>query len=94
MEIGRTGRVQVEDMVFLVRKDARKYARVKDLLTMNEELKKARKAFDEVKYAGVWLIFLCCSNSDPSIWHCKLPIKYCVNFLAINLVYFCKKNII
>ncbi|XP_022194956.1 transcription initiation factor TFIID subunit 13 [Nilaparvata lugens] len=52
MEIGRTGRVQVEDIVFLVRKDPRKYARVKDLLTMNEELKKARKAFDEVKYAG------------------------------------------
>lgn len=51
MEIGRTGRVQVEDIVFLVRKDSRKYARVKDLLTMNEELKKARKAFDEVKYA-------------------------------------------
>ncbi|CAH0385373.1 unnamed protein product [Bemisia tabaci] len=50
MEIGRTGRVQVEDIVFLVRKDRRKYARVKDLLTMNEELKKARKAFDEVKY--------------------------------------------
>lgn len=37
---------------FSVRKDPRKYARVKDLLTMNEELKKARKAFDEVKYAG------------------------------------------
>uniref|UniRef100_L7M3J5 Transcription initiation factor TFIID subunit 13 n=1 Tax=Rhipicephalus pulchellus TaxID=72859 RepID=L7M3J5_RHIPC len=53
MEIGRTGRVQVEDIVFLVRKDPRKYARVKDLLTMNEELKKARKAFDEVKYASV-----------------------------------------
>ena len=53
MEIGRTGRVQVEDIVFLVRKDRRKYARVKDLLTMNEELKKARKAFDEVKYAGI-----------------------------------------
>ncbi|XP_018318478.1 transcription initiation factor TFIID subunit 13 [Agrilus planipennis] len=52
MEIGRTGRVQVEDIVFLVRKDPRKFARVKDLLTMNEELKKARKAFDEVKYAG------------------------------------------
>lgn len=52
MEIGRTGRVQVEDIVFLVRKDQRKYARVKDLLTMNEELKKARKAFDEVKYVG------------------------------------------
>ncbi|XP_017056727.1 transcription initiation factor TFIID subunit 13 [Drosophila ficusphila] len=52
MEIGRTGRVQVEDIIFLVRKDARKYARVKDLLTMNEELKKARKAFDEIKYVG------------------------------------------
>ncbi|XP_041970444.1 transcription initiation factor TFIID subunit 13 [Aricia agestis] len=51
MEVGRPGRVQVEDIIFLVRKDARKYARVKDLLTMNEELKKARKAFDEVKYA-------------------------------------------
>jgi transcription initiation factor TFIID subunit 13 len=53
MEVGRTGRVQVEDIVFLVRKDPRRFARVKDLLTMNEELKKARKAFDEVKYAGV-----------------------------------------
>lgn len=53
MEIGRAGRVQVEDIVFLVRKDPRRYARVKDLLTMNEELKKARKAFDEVKYASV-----------------------------------------
>lgn len=52
MDIGRTGKVQVEDIVFLVRKDQRKYARVKDLLTMNEELKKARKAFDELKYAG------------------------------------------
>lgn len=52
MEIGRTGRVQVEDIVFLVRKDQRKYARVKDLLTMNEELKRARKAFDEIKFAG------------------------------------------
>lgn len=52
MEIGRTGRVQVEDIIFLVRKDQRKYARVKDLLTMNEELKRARKAFDEIKYVG------------------------------------------
>lgn len=52
MEIGRTGRVQVEDIVFLVRKDPRKYARVRDLLTMNEELKRARKAFDEIKFAG------------------------------------------
>jgi transcription initiation factor TFIID subunit 13 len=30
-----------------LRKDPRKYARAKDLLIMNEELKKARKAFEE-----------------------------------------------
>jgi len=50
MDIGRAGRVQVEDIIFLVRKHPRMYARVRELLTMNEELKKARKAFDEVKY--------------------------------------------
>ena len=52
MEIGRPGRVTVEDIMFLIRKDPKKFARVKELLTMNEELKKARKAFDEVKYAA------------------------------------------
>lgn len=51
-EIGKSGKVQTEDIIFLVRKDQRKYARVRDLLTMNEELKKARKAFDEVKYVS------------------------------------------
>lgn len=51
MEVGRQGRVQVEDIMYLMKKDPRKYSRVKDLLLMNEELKKARKAFDEVKYA-------------------------------------------
>ena len=50
MDIGRQGKVQVEDIIFLVRKHPKMYARVKDLLTMNEELKKARKAFDEIKY--------------------------------------------
>ena len=40
-------------IVFLIRKDPRKFARVKDLLTMNEELKRARKAFDEANY-GSW----------------------------------------
>ncbi|XP_058295495.1 transcription initiation factor TFIID subunit 13 isoform X2 [Hylobates moloch] len=52
MSIGRQGRVQVEDIVFLIRKDPRKFARVKDLLTMNEELKRARKAFDEADYGS------------------------------------------
>jgi len=50
MDIGRSGRVSVEDVMHLVQRDGRKFARVRDLLTMNEELKKARKAFDEVKY--------------------------------------------
>ncbi|XP_055966867.1 transcription initiation factor TFIID subunit 13-like [Sorex fumeus] len=51
MSIGVQGRVQVEDIVFLVRKDPRKFARVKDLLIANEEVKCARKAFDEASYA-------------------------------------------
>lgn len=50
MSIGKKGRVHVEDIVFLIRKDPLKYARVKELLTMNEELKKARKAFDADSY--------------------------------------------
>ena len=53
MEVGKSGRVQVEDIMHMVRKDPKKFARVKDLLSMNEELKKARKAFDEVKYAAI-----------------------------------------
>ncbi len=52
MDVGKSGRVQVEDILYLVRKDKKKYVRVRELLNMNEELKKARKAFDEVKYAG------------------------------------------
>lgn len=43
---------EFKSIIFLVRKDQRKYARVRDLLTMNEELKEARKAFDEVKYVS------------------------------------------
>ncbi|XP_041462740.1 transcription initiation factor TFIID subunit 13-like [Lytechinus variegatus] len=49
-QVGRQGRVQVEDIIFLIRKDPRKYSRIKQLLLMNEELKKARKAFDEANY--------------------------------------------
>ena len=52
MDVGRQGRITVEDIVFLIRKDAKKFSRVKELLLMNEELRKARKAFDEVKYVS------------------------------------------
>lgn len=51
MDVGRPGRISVEDIIFLIRKDPKKYSRVKELLMMNEELRKARKAFDEIKYA-------------------------------------------
>ena len=54
MDVGRPGRISVEDIIFLIRKDPKKYSRVKELLLMNEELRKARKAFDEVKYVSKW----------------------------------------
>uniref|UniRef100_A0A6G1SLH0 Transcription initiation factor TFIID subunit 13 n=1 Tax=Aceria tosichella TaxID=561515 RepID=A0A6G1SLH0_9ACAR len=46
MNIKRTGRLTVDDIMYLIRKDKRKCDRVKELLLMNEELKKSRKAFD------------------------------------------------
>ena len=52
MEVGRPGKISVEDIIFIIRKDPKKYSRVKELLLMNEELRKARKAFDEVKYVS------------------------------------------
>lgn len=47
MDLNKQNRVQIEDLMFILRKDPRKYARAKDLLIMNEELKRARKAFDD-----------------------------------------------
>ena len=47
MEIGSTrGKLITEDFVFLIRKDKKKYARVKELLMMHEELKRAKRAFE------------------------------------------------
>lgn len=79
MSIGRQGRVQVEDIVFLIRKDPRKFARVKDLLTMNEELKRARKAFDEANY-GSWHRLWC-----PGFWY-FLWKPYIVFVVCSNIV--------
>ncbi|RAL39413.1 unnamed protein product [Cuscuta campestris] len=47
----KRGRRLTEDFLFLVRKDLPKLNRCKELLTLNEELKQARKAFDEDKLA-------------------------------------------
>ena len=37
MQIGKKGRVHVEDIVFLIRKDPKKYARVKVCTEFNEQ---------------------------------------------------------
>lgn len=42
----KRGRLQTEDIVFLIRKDRKKHARVIELLRMYDELKKAKKAFE------------------------------------------------
>ena len=47
MEVGKSGRVNVNDIIFIIRKDKKKYARVKDLLNMKEQIDKAKKAFEE-----------------------------------------------
>ncbi|XP_055258423.1 transcription initiation factor TFIID subunit 13-like [Moschus berezovskii] len=52
MSTERQSGVKVEDIVFLIQKDPKKFARVKDLLTMNEELKRNRKTFDEANYGS------------------------------------------
>ncbi|VDM20954.1 unnamed protein product [Hydatigera taeniaeformis] len=46
MEIGRVGKITVEDIAYLVRSDPRKFSRAKELLLLSEELNKAKKAFD------------------------------------------------
>ncbi|KHN76302.1 Transcription initiation factor TFIID subunit 13 [Toxocara canis] len=49
LHVGKPGKLSLEDIHYLIRRDAKKFGRVKDLLSMSEELKKARKQFDEAK---------------------------------------------
>ena len=42
-EVARGRRLKKEDIIFLIRNDRKKYARVKELLEMNEILKQAKK---------------------------------------------------
>ena len=48
-EIGKRGKVHVEDILHLTRRDPKKHARVKELLQMNEELKQAKKFFENTQ---------------------------------------------
>ena len=47
MEVGKSGKVHVNDIIFIIRKDPKKYSRVRDLLMMKEQIDKAKKAFSE-----------------------------------------------
>ncbi|VDK50955.1 unnamed protein product [Anisakis simplex] len=49
VNVGKPGKLSLEDIHYLIRRDAKKFGRVKDLLSMSEELKRARKQFDEAK---------------------------------------------
>lgn len=44
------GKTKTDDLLYILKKDRRKYTRVKDLLATNEELKNARKTFDLEQY--------------------------------------------
>eukprot|EP00698_Gefionella_okellyi_P003375 TRINITY_DN13145_c0_g1_i1.p1 TRINITY_DN13145_c0_g1~~TRINITY_DN13145_c0_g1_i1.p1 ORF type:complete len:102 (-),score=16.38 TRINITY_DN13145_c0_g1_i1:195-500(-) len=45
-------KLRADDFLFVIRKDTRKCKRAKELLRLNEELKKARKVFDDPDKAG------------------------------------------
>lgn len=45
-------KLRTEDLLHVLRHDPKKVARVEELLFMNEELKRARKAFDIEEEAG------------------------------------------
>lgn len=49
----KRGKLRTEDLMFILRKDKKKYSRMQELLYMNEELKRARKAFDADELEGI-----------------------------------------
>ncbi|CAJ0581246.1 unnamed protein product, partial [Mesorhabditis spiculigera] len=49
LAVGKPGKIGLEDIHYLIRRDPKKFARVKELLSMSEELKKARKQFEAAK---------------------------------------------
>lgn len=46
VNIGKSGQIDVDDVLYLTRKDIKKYSRIKSLIEVNEDLKSARRAFD------------------------------------------------
>ena len=43
--------IHVQDLMFLLRNDRKKFSRAKELLMMEEEIRKARKAFDTADFS-------------------------------------------
>lgn len=43
--------MRVEDLLFILRNDRKKFARAKELLVMSDEIQRARKAFDTDEYS-------------------------------------------
>ena len=52
MTIGKPGQIDVQDILYLTRKEPEKHARIKSLIEINEDLKAARRAFDVDTIAG------------------------------------------
>lgn len=50
VSVGKRGTVRVEDINYVIRNDIKKSARVRDLLMMNEELRRAKKKFEDYSY--------------------------------------------
>lgn len=49
LSVGKTNRLGLDDIYYLIRRDPKKFVRVKELLSMSEVLKKAKKHFDDMK---------------------------------------------
>lgn len=49
LAVGKPNRLGLEDIYYFIRRDPKKYARVRELLSLSEELKKARKPFEQMK---------------------------------------------
>jgi len=47
LDIGKPNKITLEDITYVIRKDKRKATRAKELLHLNEEIKRARKGIDD-----------------------------------------------
>ena len=48
-DIGRPGKISIDDLLYLIRNDSRKSSRAIQLVRMNEQIKEAKKQFDDEK---------------------------------------------